>query len=512
MTGINNTVIPSLEVITSKFDVLSSGVARLNLAQNSENVQLPEHFQNPHLQDHTQRLKRSANKVLTTASTLLGGSSAREDDSQYIPTTFSEFGVPLDNARRAGIEEWTRDLVIGIEESTTESSENCEDPSTSTDQNAASSKVHNSVELDDSPDVVDIEASRRRKEAEIKEAEPEFHAIAAERIPYQGRSKLNDDVLKPKLREKGSAEWPLVTGQPFDSKPAAEHTPGRTRSNAKTEIPELRYLERGAEHVPSKRSTQAKFRGEGVRPIYAREFAEEILLALDCNIHSIHFDTTHALGTVVAKCDGTPIGPGQLAKRFTPVPTQIAASVEHLYSMRADINALNDDGWAPLHVAAKRGDLAIATTLCELGADLDLAGGGYSSKIALHIAAEKGHTALVVLLLERGAFVDTKDSAKLTPLHMAAFHNGQLDVVKVLCDAGADFEARSELGTTPLMFSIRAVRSNVKNTLEIVRELCERGADVPELTGEFSVQKDVKKVLNQYQARRKKDGRIPRRQ
>ena len=112
----NGTVALDLEVITSKLDHLASTVARAHMAQSSEEAQLPKIFQNPDLQDHTRRLRISANAVLSNASTVIDAGSSQEGGSQYIPTTFSEFGVPLDNAKRSRIEEWTQNTVIGVEE------------------------------------------------------------------------------------------------------------------------------------------------------------------------------------------------------------------------------------------------------------------------------------------------------------------------------------------------------------------------------------------------------------
>ena len=81
----------------------------------------------------------------------------------------------------------------------------------------------------------------------------------------------------------------------------------------------------------------------------------------------------------------------------------------------ANLEAQNEDGATPLHLAAYDGTLAVVTALLEAGANLE---------------------------------ARTKDG--VTPLHLAAAFNENPAVVTALLEAGANLEARNEYGATPL--------------------------------------------------------------
>lgn len=69
------------------------------------------------------------------------------------------------------------------------------------------------------------------------------------------------------------------------------------------------------------------------------------------------------------------------------------------------------NGYTPLHIAAKKNQAQIATALLQYGAETNaLTRQGVSP---LHLASQEGHTEMASLLLERGAHVNaaTKVSA-----------------------------------------------------------------------------------------------------
>ena len=61
----------------------------------------------------------------------------------------------------------------------------------------------------------------------------------------------------------------------------------------------------------------------------------------------------------------------------------------------------------------------------------------YGGESLLHVAAKKGNLSMVKLLIEQGANVNIQDESGNTPLHYAAA-NGKKDIVKYLLDNKAD--------------------------------------------------------------------------
>jgi ankyrin repeat protein len=82
----------------------------------------------------------------------------------------------------------------------------------------------------------------------------------------------------------------------------------------------------------------------------------------------------------------------------------------------------------PLHWAAELEDPSVAELL---------------------LAAETGRAPVATLLLTRGAEVDARSRSGATPLHRSARY-GRLDVARLLLEHGADLAARTSDGRTPL--------------------------------------------------------------
>ena len=63
----------------------------------------------------------------------------------------------------------------------------------------------------------------------------------------------------------------------------------------------------------------------------------------------------------------------------------------------------------------------------------------------------------VTRAIDGGANLNARDDSGETPLHRAAYFNGNLEVVKALIEAGAEVDARDEKKRTPLMHAVQGV-------------------------------------------------------
>ncbi|CAN7012454.1 unnamed protein product [Brassica rapa subsp. trilocularis] len=110
------------------------------------------------------------------------------------------------------------------------------------------------------------------------------------------------------------------------------------------------------------------------------------------------------------------------------------------FRRRSPRSNVDDRGWTPLHVKARKGDLKSVNQLLDQGFDVNALAWGPKSKgvTPLHLAAEGGHIEVMDLLLERGANIDARTwgSCGWTPLHAAAKERKR-EAVKFLVENGA---------------------------------------------------------------------------
>lgn len=165
-------------------------------------------------------------------------------------------------------------------------------------------------------------------------------------------------------------------------------------------------------------------------------------------------------------------------------------SVKVLVDAGADVRLGNDLGATPVWAASRNGSPEIASLLLGAGADPDAALA--LGEAALVTAARTGNPEVVRLLLEHGAEVDARGARGQTPLMVAAGQR-HAEVVRLLLEHGADLEARTHVwnqlmaqsphahpehqqwvlhgGNSALMF---AARSGDSKSVEL---LVEAGAD-----------------------------------
>ena len=125
---------------------------------------------------------------------------------------------------------------------------------------------------------------------------------------------------------------------------------------------------------------------------------------------------------------------------------------------------------ADLANAAMLGDIDRVQSQLEEGADVNAAQG--DGMTALHWAVHKDNLEMARMLLDAGA--DVKSATRIgsiTPLFMAG-GNGSATMIDLLLKAGADANAANELGTTALM------KTAASGSVDAVNSLLEHGASV----------------------------------
>lgn len=124
------------------------------------------------------------------------------------------------------------------------------------------------------------------------------------------------------------------------------------------------------------------------------------------------------------------------------------------------INALNDFGWAPLHMAAFGGNAANVKLLLDRGADMRLRAKTKFRNAPFLVAMLTSDYETVKLLLDRGADVLERQGEGDTALHEAAA-NGDMPMVKLLVERESDLEARDDEGKSPLDYAVERKHDEV---------------------------------------------------
>lgn len=125
-----------------------------------------------------------------------------------------------------------------------------------------------------------------------------------------------------------------------------------------------------------------------------------------------------------------------------------------------DVNALNEAGESPLMMAALKGNLPAMRRLLERGAQVNQPGWS-----ALHYAATGPDSQCVQLLLDRGADIEAASPNGTTPLMMAAQYGSEASV-DLLLKRGADPKKRNQRNLAAADFAKLAGREALVKRLE----------------------------------------------
>ena len=114
----------------------------------------------------------------------------------------------------------------------------------------------------------------------------------------------------------------------------------------------------------------------------------------------------------------------------------------------ADKDAFDEGNWTPLYLAVFHGEPDVVLALLTAGADMSIRCGPTKTSLT-HRAALQGNVEMLRLVIEHGADVEAVDADGNTALHYAGGSN-DTEFVDVLVEAGANLEARDSIGCTPL--------------------------------------------------------------
>ena len=183
-----------------------------------------------------------------------------------------------------------------------------------------------------------------------------------------------------------------------------------------------------------------------------------------------------------------PIVENYCPRKYCPWQYSNRRIAQTLIDAGANVNAPDEDGWTPLHFAAT-GRLRMAQLLIDRGANVNAP--DEDGWTPLHFAAT-GRLRMAQTLIDRGADMNAETNGGETPLHLAAAggkpkcstsawltstcgkrkRKGNLPVVELLIDRGADMNAETNGGETPLE------RAAAYGNLPVVEFLIDRGASM----------------------------------
>ena len=151
---------------------------------------------------------------------------------------------------------------------------------------------------------------------------------------------------------------------------------------------------------------------------------------------------------------------------FRAVNFDNAGKVTELLARGFDPNTLNEQGQVPLYLAMEEDCPAVAQVLLA-SPTLRVDAINAMGETPLMMAALKGHLDLARKLIDRGAKIHKPGWA---PAHYAAT-GPSVELLALLLERGADINAQSPNGSTPLMMAARF------GTEDSIKLLVKKGAD-----------------------------------
>jgi len=202
-----------------------------------------------------------------------------------------------------------------------------------------------------------------------------------------------------------------------------------------------------------------------------------------------------------------------------------------VHEEHSGINSIGIMRDMPIHYAILSGDVEIVKTLIERGADVNEGDGAGNTPLHYVIYSGSNNLKLVELLIKHGADPNSKAAEEcFTPIHLAVVLNN-VKMVKTLLKYGANpdgldphFEGVDSYGDTPLHFALGGFEDgrtlcyedHYKGfNLEITKVLLEAGADVTIKNSKGNTPLDIAEVdfftgeiINEIISNRKKGKKV----
>lgn len=154
--------------------------------------------------------------------------------------------------------------------------------------------------------------------------------------------------------------------------------------------------------------------------------------------------------------------------------------MELFVSRGANVNAVNASGEQALLHAAWRGRNEAVRWLLDHGARINRDGPAWS---ALHYAAFAGHPDTVKVLIARGADINARSTNGSSPLMMAA-REGHESIAELLVGLGADTAVRNDWGDDALVWSMRHGHPKIARMVSTPEQFAEAARRPAEAWGE----------------------------